>query len=113
MAWKKGQSGNPVGRPRKRLISHEIEKELMLAHESGDKTKARVIAEKVVELAVSGTPWAVHFVAERIEGAPDQHVSIIREVRELSDGELANIATGSGEGVIGETDSSQVTSSVH
>lgn len=111
--WKKGESGNPNGRPKRRYISHEIEKELLLLNERGDKTKAREIAEKAVELARTGNPWAIQFVTERTEGKPDQHVSIVREVRELSDAELSGIAAGSSEGASGETGSAEVSPSVH
>lgn len=94
--WVKGQSGNPTGRPKRELITHHLERELLqLADGTGTATKARKIAEKVIELAQNGNPWAVQFVAERTEGKPEQVVSIKREVNELPDDELNDIAAGS------------------
>lgn len=111
--WKKGESGNPKGTKSRRLITTHIERELLQAANDGDVTKARQIAEKVVQMAVDGNTWAIQFVTERTEGKPDQHVSITRNVKEISDGELADIATGSGEGASESPVCTEVASSVH
>lgn len=81
--------------------------------DGGNTTKARRIAENVVNLALEGDKWAIQFVTERTEGRPDQHVSVAREVRELNDADLADIAAGSSEGVAEPQDSAPVASSVH
>lgn len=104
--WKKGESGNPAGTApggqRRKLITSHIERELMQMAEDAsndqDATKARRVAEKVVQLALAGNPWAIQFVTERTEGKPDQNVNITRTVRELSDADLANIAARGSEG---------------
>jgi hypothetical protein len=100
--WKKGESGNPAGGQRRKLITGHIERELMQlaedAEKDGDATKARRIAEKVIALAMAGNPWAIQFVTERTEGKPDQNVNITRSVREMTDADLADIAAGSSEG---------------
>lgn len=117
MAWEKGKSGNPAGPQKRRLITTHIERELLQqakdATDKQDVTKARKIAEQVVKMAEDGDKWAIQFVTERTEGRPDQHVSISRNVRELTDADLADIAAGSGEGVVGETGSKEVASQLH
>ena len=92
--FKKGQSGNPSGSNKRRLISNAIELELAQAAEDDDRPRARRIAQNVVALALSGDKWAVQFVTERTEGSPEQHVNITRHVHELSDDELLTIASG-------------------
>lgn len=113
MAWQKGQSGNGGGSQKRRLITGHIERELLQAAKAGETTKARAIARKVVEMAEDGDRWAVQFVTERTEGRPDQHVSISSNIRELSDGDLANIAAGCGEGTASEADGEEVPARVH
>lgn len=113
MPFQAGQSGNPSGSTKRRLITNRLEIELLKAVDNGDKTKAQAIAEKVVEKAVNGDQWAIQFVTERTEGRPDQTISIVRNVREIADADLADIAAGSSEGASGETPSAEVASSVH
>ncbi len=113
MAWQKGQSGNPTGQRKRRLITGDIERELLKAVDDGNTTKARKIAENVVNMAVAGDQWSIQFVTERTEGKPDQHVSISRNVRELTDADLTDIAAGGGEGVTEQASGPEVPSSVH
>lgn len=114
MAWKKGETGNARGRPPKqKLISTHIERELLQAVSDGDVTKARKIAQNVVDKAVAGEPWAIQFVTERTEGKPDQHVSVTRHIRDLADEELLAIAAGGGDGAAETPDGAQEHSQVH
>lgn len=113
MTWKKGQSGNPRGAPKRMLISSNIERELLQAADDGDVTKARLIAKKVVALAVSGEPWAIQFVTERTEGKPEQRIDITRHVRDLADEELLAIAAGSGDGAATAQDGAQEHQPIH
>lgn len=113
MAWEKGKSGNPQGMRKRRLITTHIERELLVADETGNATKARKIAKQVVKMAEEGDKWAIQFVTERTEGRPDQHVSISNSVRELSDADLADIAAGSSEGAAGEAGGAQGASQLH
>ena len=113
MAWEKGQSGNGGGSQKRRLITGHLERELLKAVEGEDTTKARKIAQTVVDKAVAGDPWAIQFVTERTEGRPDQHVSIAREVKELSDADLADIALGSRDGTPDTQDGAEKPSRVH
>src|SRR5262249_37144542 len=72
MPWKKGQSGNPLGRlPGEKQFADQLR---MVLAEPVDKNdpqsvrKLRRIAEKLVECAMNGEPWAISQVADRIDG---------------------------------------------
>lgn len=88
-SWKKGQSGNPGGRPKKKLIDRALE-ELLLEN---DSEKARELAQRVLQLALAGDVLAIKFIAERTEGRAMQKVEIsgelnAGELRQMSDTEL-------------------------
>ncbi|PSH04628.1 MAG: hypothetical protein CXZ00_07405 [Acidobacteria bacterium] len=75
--WQLGQSGNPGGRPKKRLISEELER--LLAEEapkSGGKPWAEVIAEALLRKASNGDVRAIAELANRIEGKPHQSLAV-------------------------------------
>lgn len=109
----KGKSGNPAGRPKKDLVTAHLERELLALDGSTNATNARRVAEKAVELAKQGHPWAVQFVTERTEGKPEQVVSIRQEVTELDDSELQHIAAGSSDRASEAQEGTQGASSVH
>ena len=67
--FKKGQSGNPNGRPPKVKSIPDILKKI--GEEEGTldgKSKLDVIMYKVFQYALEGKPWAVQFIADRTEG---------------------------------------------
>lgn len=69
--FKKGQSGNPKGRPKKGSaiadILNEIGKETIEV--DGRKiTKREAVMKKVYAEAIKGNNWAVQFIADRTEG---------------------------------------------
>ena len=75
--FKKGQSGNPNGRPPKVKSIPDILKKI--GEEEGTldgKSKLDVIMYKVFQYALEGKPWAVQFIADRTEGKAKE----IREV---------------------------------
>jgi hypothetical protein len=75
--WKKGQSGNPNGRPPKVKSIPDILRKI--GEEEGTldgKSKLDVIMYKVFQYALEGKPWAVQFIADRTEGKAKE----IREV---------------------------------
>lgn len=106
MAWKPGQTGNPLGRSRSEKPFADA---LRIAINDADpsdpkgKRKLRRIAEKLVECAMNGEQWAVQMLADRLDGKPLQQteVSVTRlAAAELGDDELAAvIASERGEGV--------------
>jgi hypothetical protein len=69
--WKPGQSGNPSGRPKKKLVD-EMLAELL---EAQDSAAARRIAEKLLARAEENDK-AAQLVAERTQGKPSQKVEV-------------------------------------
>lgn len=67
--WKPGQSGNPSGRPKKKLLDWAIQEEL----EALDSAEAVKIAKALIQLA-SKDVQAAKLIAERTEGKPIQKV---------------------------------------
>jgi len=79
MPWKKGQSGNPGGRPfgsekayteALRIVSKE---EVDDPNRPGERiSKLRRMAGVAFEKALAGENWAIQHIAERFEGKPTQ-----------------------------------------
>lgn len=65
MAWKKGQSGNPNGRPRTGRAFAEALR--TVGEEDGNLEE---VARKVWELAKEGNLRAIGLLAERLDGKP-------------------------------------------
>src|SRR5215469_6469480 len=94
--YRKGQSGNPGGRPRSRLLSETLRNRLaeIKADDPEKRSWAEIIASNLVELAASKSPSAVaaaNEVCDRIEGRPRQSIEvgdITAEIRNKSDEEL-------------------------
>lgn len=74
--WKKGQSGNPKGRPPRKL---SITEALRDAGEANDAARFVELAEVIWQAAVRGEAWACNFVADRLEGRPIQSVRDVSE----------------------------------
>jgi hypothetical protein len=76
MPWKKGQSGNPLGRlPGEKQFADQLRIVLAEPVDRNDPQsvrKMRRIAEKLVECAMNGEGWAISQVADRIDGRPKQ-----------------------------------------
>ena len=70
--WKPGQSGNPGGRPKTRLIDEALE-ELLL---SNDSELALAIAKRLLARAKKGELRAIQLVAERVQGRPKRHLEV-------------------------------------
>ena len=66
--WPKGVSGNPGGRPRKKLIDYALEELLG----DNDSELAVAIAKKLLARAKKGEVKAIQLIAERIEGKPQR-----------------------------------------
>jgi len=91
--WPKGVSGNPGGRPKKKLITDELER--LLQQETPDtpgKTWATSIAESLLRQAVKGDVRAISELANRVEGKPLQAVNLdvnsSSEIDTMTDEEL-------------------------
>lgn len=70
--WKPGQSGNPRGRPKKRLIDEALED--LLAN--NDAEAARDVAAALLKRARNGDLRAIQLIAERTQGKPMRAVEI-------------------------------------
>ena len=102
MPWKPGESGNPRGRSvGEKLFADQVR---MVVHEDDPvlgKRKLRCLAEKLYTAAMAGEGWALCQIADRLDGKPAQESTITvnrTRAEDLSDDELADIATGRGEG---------------
>ena len=77
--FKKGQSGNPKGRPKKGHaiadILNEIGEEKVTVN-GLETTKKRVVLMKVYAEALKGQNWAVHFIADRTEGKAVEKIEV-------------------------------------
>lgn len=73
--WKKGQSGNPAGRKPKAETLTTCIKEYLEGKPKGEKrTRAQMLAEALVEKALTMEQWAVREVLDRVLGKPKQTV---------------------------------------
>ena len=88
--WRPGQSGNPGGRPKKRVLD-EILTELL---EKDGAKEASAIALSVLRKAKDGDLRACQFIAERTQGRPPQALQISGEdggpleIRNMTDQQL-------------------------
>jgi hypothetical protein len=71
-AWQKGQSGNPNGRPKKKLVDECLEELL----EATDSEHAKSLAISLLAKALAGDTKAAQLVAERTQGKPSQKVEV-------------------------------------
>jgi len=79
--WKPGQSGNPGGRPKKRLIDEALEQLL----EANDSAAAREVAAALLDRARKGDMRAIQLVAERTQGKPTQAIGVAGDAGVASD----------------------------
>jgi hypothetical protein len=80
--WKPGQSGNPRGRPKTRTLSEELRARLKEQYPGrSDATYGRMVAHKLVDLAIDGEIAAIREVFDRTEGKPKQVVDVNVEER--------------------------------
>ena len=75
--WKKGESGNPNGRPRKnKSLSEELRRVLQERAPDLEQTNLQVIVAKLVEMARDGDKDILRYVFDRLEGRPAQAVEL-------------------------------------
>lgn len=92
--WKKGQSGNPTGRPRgQRLLSRAYKHMLAQIEPDSEMTYAELIAYgQIVSAAYKGNTAAAKEIADRTEGTSPQKIKLEAEgslsLQSLSDEEL-------------------------
>ncbi len=79
-----GQSGNPSGRPKSKVLSDAYRRELEkvdLTDERG-RTFAEILAERAVAKAASGDVAALREIADRTEGKAKQTITLTLDKRE-------------------------------
>jgi hypothetical protein len=74
MAFQKGQSGNPAGRPPERPWKLAIHAALQMKSIDGMRRKLDDIAETLVALAVGGDMAAIKEIGDRMDGKPAQAI---------------------------------------
>jgi hypothetical protein len=74
--WKKGQSGNPSGRPKSKTLSdaYRTKLEEPVPNDPEGRTWAELIAEAQVRDAVRGNVQAAREIADRTEGRARQAI---------------------------------------
>lgn len=85
MAWKPGQSGNPLGRTSEQAYTNCLRAAL---NAEDPKTKRRYLqlgAERVALAYAEGEPWAVNHVADRLDGKPHQTSEVTHNQRSLTE----------------------------
>ena len=71
-SWKKGQSGNPKGRPKKGLtITDEMERLLEQMGKNGEFTYKQMLVQATMKSALKGNVQAQRLIWERME-RPDR-----------------------------------------
>lgn len=76
--FKKGQSGNPGGRPKSpwtfKGLYEEAMEELLSTVDGKTIEAKRAVAKRIVKMAVEGDINAMREIANRVEGLPKQSV---------------------------------------
>src|SRR5258708_18373781 len=107
--WKPGETGNTNGDRKRRRFLAALERAL----EQDDGKRLRACAEKLLTLASEGHPWAVQFLAERLDGKAEQTVNLVRDAADLSDGDLLSIAAEGSDRTPETPSGSEIPPSVH
>ena len=90
-AWKKGQSGNPAGRPVGSIsITSMIKKKLEEVPEGQKKTYLEILVSKILQRAiVEGDPQMIKTIWSYTDGQPRQGIDIVSEDKEiLTEGQI-------------------------
>lgn len=94
MAFQKGKSGNPGGRPKEKAFAESVRVAVNRVH-AGDpegRKKLAVLGEKLVEFALAGEAWAFQQIADRLDGKPAQESTVtIDDKRDASDWSRAEL----------------------
>lgn len=111
MAWKKGQTGNPLGaQSRDKPFRDALRMEI--AQAGPDLKALRRVAAALLDKAAEGDVLAIREIADRLDGKVSQESTVTmirRRPEELSDDELTNIAVGSGDGAAETAETPQIT----
>ena len=80
--WKKGESGNPNGAPRKEnSLNNLLRERLEDIDPDQERSNKDIIADALVALAKTGNLAAIERVWDRIEGKPHQSMDVTSNIR--------------------------------
>jgi hypothetical protein len=86
--FKKGETGNPSGRPKLTKLTEALREQLTEEMPSApERTVAEAIARALIREAVSGNVQAAREIADRTEGKPKQSIDVdlqVKDWRELA-----------------------------
>jgi hypothetical protein len=89
MVFKKGQSGNPNGRPRKEftisdLLRTKLEEEVEVVDKQTRKKQriknSDLVVDRILGAVRKGEKWAIELLLDRIEGKPQQRIEQTTEI---------------------------------
>jgi hypothetical protein len=84
-AWKKGQSGNPAGRPVGSIsVTSMVKKKLEEVPEGQQKTYLELLVGRIIKQAiVDGDPQMIKTIWQYTDGQPKQGIDIRHEEKEI------------------------------
>lgn len=74
--FKKGESGNPKGRPKRDWTWAGLLEQASEESIDGFKTKKEILVDKIFELALKGDIVAIKEVLNRMDGSPRQSTDV-------------------------------------
>jgi hypothetical protein len=86
MAWTKGKSGNPAGRPPSEKAFADLLRIAIKEPNAEGVPKLRSIVDQLVNAALDGESWAMQMIADRLDGKPAQESTVtIDDKRDATD----------------------------
>lgn len=70
MPWKPGESGNPEGSSKQKRFFNALDRAIV----QEDGARLRKAAEKLLDLAAEGEPFALQMLADRLDGKAVQQI---------------------------------------
>jgi hypothetical protein len=77
--WIKGQSGNPLGKPRGESLTGILREQGQECPEGVGLTRAEMLAARLWTLAMGGDVSAIKYIYDRVDGAPRQTIETAEE----------------------------------
>ena len=81
--FKKGETGNPLGRPKLTKLTEALREQLAEAMPNApERTVAEAVARTLIREAISGNVQAIREIADRTEGKPMQKVDLDLQIND-------------------------------
>jgi len=75
MTWVAGQSGNPSGRPKRKLIQETIHAKFIALDSTSGRPVVEAVVDAMIRAALQGNVNAFTALSDRLEGKPVQQVA--------------------------------------